>query len=440
MKNRNKLLILILVLNFWPICTRVQATPVKNEPNQPTADLTSQNKVNGNEILFNNGVQAYNQKKYADALTDFEKELKSSPNNSNALYYEALTLQAMSDYANALKYYQKIIELNTDKNAVNYAKMAVKQLSGLSLKCQTTDQDNQTLKSKQVSKRPQNNSAKPENKSAEKLSQDTLPDSAGIYYTKTPGSTLLLVEGTVNGTPTQFYFDTGAGNVFFSKQQLMNAGSIITAGSKATKTGGVGSTELMNAYLVKVDINVGGIKRSNFPVIVSDDYNISGNSAGYPLLGREFWRGYMVDIDSSSNMIRFYKESANNCPPGIDVPFRLYGTHIIVNVTVNGGTMPMIFDTGASGLCFTEKQAMAANIMIPANAKTAQSSGVSGTTQAVLVNVPFLALGPIQLTDIQAQVVFASLQPYPLLGQSVFGSNWEYIINYTKKTIRFISR
>lgn len=418
-------LIILLIFNNAVISAPSSLTKCQKN-SEP--DLT--NSASNNPNLFGDGVKEYNKKNYAKALELFEAAIKNNEKNTNALYYAALSCQALANYEQALVYYGKVVDLNADPNAVSYATQASVKLKALIAKANR--KPNPTAINKPYSHPLAKSNDNP----------DSLPDMAYLYYTKPPGSNLLLVDGTVNGTPTQFYFDTGAADVFFSKQQLMSIGSIIGGDAKATKFAGVGSNQAGDAYNIKADISVAGITRHNFKITVSED-NYSGNantSLGYPLLGRPFWDGYLIDIDSATSTIKFYKESSNKLPPGIDVPFILMGRHVVVNVTVNGGSIPMIFDTGASGLTFTEKQAMSVGILVPANAKIVQSSGVSGTTQAALVNVPFLSVGPIQLTDIQAQVVFAGSMPFPLLGQTIFGNNWEYIIDYKKKKIRFICR
>lgn len=65
--------------------------------------------------LIQEGVKLHDQKKYREAITEYEKALRLNPESMTATYEISLSYLALRDYRNASKYSTKIINAN-DKN------------------------------------------------------------------------------------------------------------------------------------------------------------------------------------------------------------------------------------------------------------------------------------------------------------------------------------
>jgi len=76
---------------------------------------------NMNESIWTNlSIVSINMKKYEKALYQVEKALELNSNHPNALYTKGLVFEKMRDKDNALIYYQKFVEISSDKNTQQF--------------------------------------------------------------------------------------------------------------------------------------------------------------------------------------------------------------------------------------------------------------------------------------------------------------------------------
>lgn len=167
-----------------------------------------------------------------------------------------------------------------------------------------------------------------------------------------------------------------------------------------------------------------------------------------PLLGQEFYKDYEYTIDYDSGdkergTICFVKKGSRMASGGgngnYSVPFKRHGNNLVVNVEVNGKNCEMFFDTGASGIAFTEDQLKAINVPIPEDAVPEMHGGIGGTTIAKGFHIARMRLGPIEKTDVPVSALQAANMRYPLLGQTFYG-DWQYTIDTASNTIKFVRR
>jgi tetratricopeptide (TPR) repeat protein len=69
------------------------------------------------------GVQNYQNKEYAKAITSFSKHLETDKNNTDVMFFRALSKSELGDIYGAIDDYEKIIELNSNY-PMQYAKLA----------------------------------------------------------------------------------------------------------------------------------------------------------------------------------------------------------------------------------------------------------------------------------------------------------------------------
>jgi len=92
-------------------------------------------------------------------------------------------------------------------------------------------------------------------------------------------------------------------------------------------------------------------------------------------------------------------------------------SHFYVNAQVNGATIRMLIDTGASIVALTRADALAAGIAAGPGEFSAEGVGVGGTVRLKPVTIDRLAVGSLAANAVPAVVVEDTL-PVSLLGQS----------------------
>jgi len=87
------------------------------------------------------------------------------------------------------------------------------------------------------------------------------------------------------------------------------------------------------------------------------------------------------------------------------VPAQMRGDTPVVRVTINGKTVPMIWDSGASDVALSAETAEALGIHPPANAPTVTATIADGSTvEAKVVMVPSISVGVFTATNVQCSI------------------------------------
>lgn len=359
---------------------------------------------------FDDGVKLLGQRNYKAAAAKFEQAVKSNPSNSNAYYYRALTYQYLGDRAKASSYYQQILQKFPSSAAAEYARQA-------------------------LTPPPRASRASRSSGSREfQSSYGADPEQSKIYFTRQGRS--LVIDAEVNNRRIPVIFDTGAEACVFGVNHLQQMGISAPTGPATGEASGVGSSAPVKTWQMNVDLKVGQIRRTNFPITVQADLPTT------PLLGQSFFSGFEYTIDDSINTIVLARAGAARPHSGHDsyaVPFTNEGKEVVVTVEVNGKKCDMYFDTGADGITFTREQARNVGLSIPEDAEEGSSMGIGGTTSSLTFPVRRMRMGPIEKSDIPVSVIEQGKMPKPLLGQTFYGG-WQYTIDNQSKVIKFVRR
>ncbi|MBX9878235.1 MAG: aspartyl protease family protein [Candidatus Obscuribacterales bacterium] len=360
---------------------------------------------------FEEGVKLFGQRNFKAAALKFDQAVKNNPNDSNAFYYRALNYQYLGDRAKASAAYQQIMQKFPYSTAAQYAQQAL---------------------------------AQPEKPSRASRSSGTHdfqssfgadPEQTKIHFTKQGKS--LVVDAELNNRRIPVIFDTGAEDCVFGTNHLRQLGINPPTGPATGQAAGVGSAEPVKTWQMNVELKIGQIKRSNFPISVQE------NLPTEPLLGQSFFKDFEYTIDDSISTIELSKRGggarASSGSDSNSVPFTQEGKELVVSVDVNGKKCQMYFDTGAEGITFTKEQARTLGLSIPEDAEQGTSMGIGGTTNSVSFTVQRMRMGPIEKSDIPVSVIEAGKMPKPLLGQTFYGG-WQYTIDNQNKVIRFLRR
>lgn len=402
--------------------------------------------------LFAQGSKEFKAKHYAQAAQYFKKAIALRSDNPTAYYYYALSLHYAKDLKGAKQEYGRIISYFPLSDAANYARQALSRLDPAYLR--QLDPNYNPAASVPVApvQRPTSGTRasgstggethNPEGGTGSGLSSryDSAPDDCRVYFTK--DSNCLVLDGTFNNRPHKIMFDTGAESTVFGKNQLSEMGIPAPTGAAVGEARGVGEGGSQKVWSARMDIRIGNIERKNFPVMIQE------NMPGYPLLGQSFFQDFTYTIDNGANSIHFVRRGsrqaggsayANSARDPYSVPFTRVGREIIVNAELNGRPLPVYFDTGASDVALTYKQANSVGVSIPEQYTPTVSTGIAGETRGKRFPVRSLKVGPIEKRDFDITVIENADMDYPLLGQSFYG-DWQYTIDYQASVIRFVRR
>src|SRR5262249_26382100 len=153
---------------------------------------------------------------------------------------------------------------------------------------------------------------------------------------------------------------------------------------------------------------IGSIVRRNYPVLVQEKLD------ALPLLGESFFAAYNCTIDRGAHSIRFVKKNMVAHTGGYTVPYVEMGRELVVPIEVNGKPFHAFFDTGASGVTFSEEQLKKLGIPIPEDAQEGQSMGIGGLTKTYTFNVNNLKMGPIDRRNVPISMSVTSSMDWPL--------------------------
>jgi len=93
--------------------------------------------------------------------------------------------------------------------------------------------------------------------------------------------------------------------------------------------------------------------------------------------------------------------------------------HYTANVMLNGQSVPMMIDTGATLVVMSADVADRIGIVPPPNAQRVQTHTANGTAFATLVSLDSVEIGPIYVPGVQALIADRSAGDVNLLGMSV---------------------
>lgn len=383
------------------------------------------------DAYYDQGVRLYNQHNFSGAAPYFEASMRSSPSDSNACYYAALTYQQMGDWPRAKQTYRQIVKRFPGSQAAglaqsvlqkydpNFAALAAPAASGASSSAAGVTTFSSAPRQTQMS-----------------ADYERLPRQSTVSFQRKLNSQ--IVEAKVNGRSIDVVFDTGASHCAFGKNHLQQLGIPPPSGPPDGYAYGVGSTERIPNWTVVVTLRVGEMELRNFPLSVQEDMPTD------PLLGQTFFSLFDVTTDAASGTITFKKRGLSGSPrfephDKNNVPFTRSGNNMVVQVKVNGHPCAMYFDTGADDVAFSPEHLQSLGLEIPGGAQVGESTGVGGATQSVHFTIDDMELGPIYKTHVDVSVVSQSHMKYPLLGQSFFKDH-EFTIDAGHSVIHFSGR
>jgi len=386
---------------------------------------------------YSEGIEFYQQRTFQRAASCFETAIARSPENTNAIYYAALTYQQLRNNPRAIELYR---QLATRYPGSRGGKLAIQALQGLG--ASTGGGGGSSSSSAASTTRSYSRSYGGSSSAGEDPDIARLPAQERLHFRteESGGKPIFWVTGAVNGKPMEFVYDTGCDQTVIGMDHLASLGIPKPNRPADGKSMGVGNA-VTDSWRISANVRIGGIERRNFPLLVSD-------RSGVPaLLGRNFMEPYNYTVDSTGGSILMTKKvvaSASgsggySASSQGGVPFkREKGGGILVNVEVNGRNIEMLFDTGAQNVLFSRRDINRLGITVPADAETEVTHGVGGAMPGLRFPISRMRLGPIDKSGIPVTVVEQNFGE-PLLGQAFF-HDYQYTIDDQRSVIRFMRR
>ncbi len=371
---------------------------------------------------YDAGIKAFQAKKYSDAVRYFEQSIKDAPWESASFYYCGLAYHYLRNYEKAKDKYAQTIERFPGTDACTNATTALKALDPGYLA-----KKNPLLAgvNRNGAKAGSTVTVADTNPSQDKGTVEGVEQARVTYMQKGFDN---VVDVQINGHRTRAIFDKDGEATTFSKQQLASMG---IAPDK-------GATEM------KVEVNLGGVIRKNFPITIDD--------TGAPArLGAGFLDAFTVKVDEATHLIELKRKGQGSTPSGASsVAFTKDAKDIIVTVDVNGHQTQMIYEPGADGVSFTAKQAKAAGLRVDDAEEVAKSPN-DGPARGEAGWVPpedraagpkslsvRMSFGPIQRSTVSCQIHETGAGKYPKFGAGfVTAGGYQPEIDYKSSKIIF---
>lgn len=384
---------------------------------------------------FDDGMKQFNGKNFPVALVLFKSSEKAGIKPSAALYYQALCYHYQSQFDKAAEAYSDVCTRYPSTPAAANARAALNSLT----QSRPSPAKVAVANATQVS---QPAGAFPLAKKGTPLADwymgiDTFIGEIPFVYS---GSRILVV-ASIQGKAVPAIFDTGANLTVFGKTALEKAGVDLRSSHKGGTLHGVAGQISYDTMQSKVRL---GNMFAPIDVAIENDTAEARNGGGRPigLIGADVFAEYVFEVDPSAQVIRFLKRvqrsserSAANAKLG--ERFTWLGDSILVTAKVNGRECPMIFDTGCSGLAFSDKQLGSAGLNRPVDSSRGSSTGIGGRRESYGFEIDNVSLGPVTKKKVDASVGVYSTQDYPLLGMGFLGG-MRFIVDPAKEIIRFM--
>lgn len=378
---------------------------------------------------FAEGQKLFTQKNYRAAAVRFEAAMKANPRDGNTVYYCALSNQLSNNRSRARQLYEYLVSGFPGTQVANMASSALGQLGGApSAAGSSTDSSAATTSAS--GSRSASASDTPRG-----VVPVQSPDEFRVPFTRGRGGHV-YVDAQVNGQTVNFILDTGASTTGVDADRMAAMGLSRAARGDKFKVAGIGDDGNVKGWNQEVTLKLGPAYARNFPLMIQD-------KEAPPLLGQDFLRNFEIEIDPEKNEAVFRRKSAVRRvavqPRGtVDIPFTIGGGgHLWVTAEINGRPCKMIFDTGASDVCFTLKALKTLGLEIPGDAREGQASGVNGIVKTFSFPVRKMKLGTIIKEDFEIQASESAHDVPPLLGQSFFG-NYRCKVDQEAKVIHLM--
>lgn len=345
---------------------------------------------------FGYGMECFLHAKYQESAEIFEQCANESPNDKEAFFLAAKSNEKAGNLVKAKTIYQEIVEKFPKSS---YASDSIALIKAIESRQYQNNADRQPIS----------------------LPIDTLSVDFGLNERN------LTLPVEINNKSWQMILDTGANHSMIGKNHLRQLGlPIPNWETNAYVLNVLGKNPV---WKITVDLNINGQNFRNFRMYVTEYMPTL-----YPSLGQNFITRYNFLVDAQRKKIYFVKRGGDKSFEkdlesfSYKIPFRpTQNDLMVVDAKVNGLPCEMIVDLGASMTVFTRSELDMLGISVPEEVATGMTNTMVGKAQFKKMNLETVQLGPIQKSNVQAQVHDRPSHNKPLLGLNFFRDQSFYV-------------
>lgn len=254
----------------------------------------------------------------------------------------------------------------------------------------------------------------------------------------------IYVPATVNGNAASAIIDSGAG-MSVMDSALADRWKLPSSGNLQAR--GIGKETVQGKFLKETVVRFGDIA---MPMTIAIPLGGLTEAEGRPLetvIGYEFFRKHVVQIDYPARRLRVYAGDTNLSLSGTTLPIKIVGNHphIATEMTVAGKAYPLqtMIDTGASGGGLSAKFLKANPLDVPATPRAVIGGGVGGFIEGRFFRPDALKIGQhsaskpvLTMTDAEGGASGENSSYDLLLGSDIL-RRFKVTFNYGKSTVTF---
>jgi len=356
---------------------------------------------------YEEGVKLFQKKSYELSAKEFEKVLIADPKNEKAIYYAGLSCQYLGDSKRALEHYKNLINKFPDSATAKYLKSSL-NLTGATTSL--TASSSSTAKSK---------------------SNDFIPDSDAVSFTY-DFHRYKVVKCRLNDAALPMIFDTKSDESSVGKNHLKALGMPLPTG-KPTE-GSLINGRTQPSWSIPFQVQLGKIRKT-INVVVYE-------KSEFALLARDFFGDMKCTTDYRAGLIRFQKLGVKSEPLPVDaihVPFIKDGKDILIDVTIGGSPIKMIFESGATTTTMGLEMERIAQQRAWKTLHSINLPEAGGNQKMTIYLIPDIRVGEISHHNLHAMSLSDQKYERGILGQDFFGQR-KFFIDEDKRIIHFYRR
>ncbi len=178
-----------------------------------------------------------------------------------------------------------------------------------------------------------------------------------VAMTPVPGSNLMTVPITINGTARKFLIDTGDAGTQVSQAMVRDLAlpeNTYSGQAMEFDVKGSHSAQDVRQRVRTAEFQIGNMKGSDMLFLISPDQALGDTKPYDGLIANDLFSNYDLDLDFAAKRMNYF--SANHCPgqvvywpekPVAVIPVTIRDSKIMVPVTIDGHAIDAVIDTSA---------------------------------------------------------------------------------------------
>lgn len=217
---------------------------------------------------------------------------------------------------------------------------------------------------------------------------------------------IVIVDTLVNGAPVRALLDSGAQSSVIDRGLAERIGIPLSNIAPVVAFGVSGAPQMGRSAIIDVtvgDLRFGGLRAA---VLELEPIAAASRRPFSLILGQDILSVVVADIDFPGGRVAFEDPEFHMLPrEAVTVPARSQRRELLIPITVEGTTLEVVLDTGASGaLALSPETAQLAGLIDGRDIQTAPSITFGGVSRDQVVVARALDFAGVGYTDVRVHV------------------------------------